>query len=300
MKIHITAFLSLIILLFINSMGVYAQNKELTKQQILNRDFDEIIQPIPRFVGWDDDAHYITAKRGEGRQYDLFLVDAATGEETSYTPNAQDADAARVAVNNGDIFYNTGQKERKQLTDTEGEENNPTLSPDGSKVAFTRDRDLYVLDMESGDEQRITNDGSDVIYNGWSSWVYFEEILGRSTRFKAFWWSPNSQRIAFMRFDDSPVDIFPIHSVEDSYGTLIEQRYPKAGFDNPKVKIGVARLDDNFITWADYDQEDDQYFGMPYWTPESNKLWTQWMNRNQDHLIIHEINLQDGSKKRNL
>ncbi len=269
-----------------------AQTQELTKEQILNRDFGEIVNPMPRILTWTDGTTFVMAKPENG-EYTYVQVNAETGEEESYSRSQQTA--SRVAVRNGDIYYTNGDSDQ-QLTKTEADEKNPTLSPDKSKVAFTRAHDLYVIDIETGNEERITNDGSDVIYNGWSSWVYMEEILGRSTQHKAFWWSPDSKKIAFMRFDDSPVRIFPLHSVEDSYGTLIEQRYPKAGFENPKVKIGVANLANNSIAWADYNQNDDQYFGMPYWTPQGNRLWTQWMNRDQDSLIIHEINLQDGSK----
>ena len=65
-----------------------------------------------------------------------------------------------------------------------------TYSPDSTKLAFTRNNDLYVVDIASGKEQRLTFDGTDLILNGYASWVYFEEILGRPSKYKAFWWSP--------------------------------------------------------------------------------------------------------------
>lgn len=293
MKTNLFFRLSLIVLLtFCGFSTAEAQTKELSKQQILDRDFQGILNPLPRIMTWTDESHFVMAEPENG-EYTYVQVNAATGEEESYSRQQQSG--SRVETLQGDIYFNDGDTDRR-LTKTEDKENNPTLSPDETKVAFTRNHNLFVIDLESGAEQRITGDGSDVIYNGWSSWVYMEEILGRSTRFKAFWWSPDSKKIAFMRFDDSPVQIYPLHSVEDSYGTLIKQRYPKAGFDNPKVRIGIAHLDENNITWAGYNQNDDQYFGQPYWTPQGNRLWTQWMNRDQDHLIIYEINLEDGTK----
>ena len=89
---------------------------------------------------------------------------------------------------------------------------NPTPSPDSTKIAFTRDNDLWIRDIASGQERRITSDGSDLILNGYASWVYYEEIFGRPSRYKAFWWSPDSRKLAFYRFDNSNVPMFPIYS----------------------------------------------------------------------------------------
>ena len=130
---------------------------------------------------------------------------------------------------------------------------NLTYSPDSTRLAFTRDNDLYVLDIATGAEQRITNDGTDVILNGYASWVYYEEIFGRRTRYKAFWWSPDSKKLAFYRFDNSQVPMFPIYSafanpsaaasqsqspkVTDfgMGGAVSETRYPKAQCQNPPL-----------------------------------------------------------------
>ena len=87
---------------------------------------------------------------------------------------------------------------------------NPTWSPDSTKCAFTRDNDLYVADLVRGDTLRLSNDGSELILNGYASWVYYEEIFGRSSNYKAFWWSPDSKKLAWYRFDDSSVTCFPI------------------------------------------------------------------------------------------
>ena len=87
---------------------------------------------------------------------------------------------------------------------------NLTYSPDSTMLAFTRDNDLYVVNISDGKETRLTYDGSDVILNGYASWVYYEEIFGRPTRYRAFWWSPDSKKLAFYRFDNGNVPMFPI------------------------------------------------------------------------------------------
>ena len=115
---------------------------------------------------------------------------------------------------------------------------NLTYSPDSTMLAFTRDNDLYVVDIASGKEKRLTFDGSDVILNGYASWVYYEEIFGRPSRYRAFWWSPDSRKIAYYRFDDSRVPMFPIYSPKGQDGSLRRTHYPKAGERNPEVRIG--------------------------------------------------------------
>ena len=201
---------------------------------------------------------------------------------------------------------------------------NLTYSPDSTKLAFTRDNDLYVVDIETGKEVRLTYDGSDLILNGYASWVYYEEILGRSTRYKAFWWSPDSKKIGFYRFDNTQVPLFPIYSafsdpsaassrfsspkVTDlaSGGALSETRYPKAGQTNPQVRIGIIDLskcnghcDDGGgdIVWADFDETEDQYFGIPFWGPDSKEFFIARMPRVQNTLDLYSVNVEDGSKK---
>ena len=169
---------------------------------------------------------------------------------------------------------------------------NLTYSPDSAMLAFTRANDLYVYDIASGKERRLTFDGSDIILNGYASWVYYEEIFGRPSRYRAFWWSPDSRKIGFYRFDNSEVPVFPIYSpysddsarsgmglaysqnaggavelpgVSPTGGSVRMTRYPKCGDPNPKVRIGIVNVDDGGTAWADFNADDDQYFGTPFW-----------------------------------
>lgn len=157
--------------------------------------------------------------------------------------------------------------------------------------------DLYTVDIATGKEFRLTKDGSDLILNGYASWVYFEEILGRPSRYKSYWWSPDSKSICFMRMDDTHVPLFPIVGETGQHGYVENTRYPKSGDTNPTVKIGIASTDGASLVWADFNDQYDQYFGMPYWTPDASVLLVQWMNRGQDSLIIYAVNPSNGSKK---
>jgi dipeptidyl-peptidase-4 len=264
-----------------------AQTKQLSTAQMLKNDRKGLTNEIPRIVGWQDDTHYLVAKgRGESN-----TVDINTGQTATYVPPTPPYD---VMIRKGDIVYTIGGKE-STMTTTKEEEKNPTMSPDGKKIAFTRNNDLYVIDVASGKETRLTTDGTDLIYNGYASWVYFEEILGRPTRYRAFWWGPDSKQIAYMHFNDTQVPLFPIYNSEGQHGFVENTRYPESGDKNPEVKVGVVDINSTKTVWTDFNEKDDQYFGTPYWAPDG-KLWLQWMNRGQDHLIVYSVDPANGKK----
>jgi dipeptidyl-peptidase-4 len=287
---HIKRYRSVCVtVLSILSLSLQAQEKkDLTYQQIFKGETTNLYQPLPVIRGWADDTHYI-----EVRATKTWKVDAATGNTTPYIPLPQDAS---VDVRNNDIIYTAADGTETRLTSDTARERNPTLSPDGRYVAFTRNNDLYSIEIATGKETRYTTDGSDVIYNGWASWVYYEEILGRVSRYRAFWWSPDSRYLAYMHFDDTQVPVFPIYSEKGQHGYLENTRYPKAGDTNPTVRIGTVPVTGGKTIWADFNEKEDQYFGTPFFTPEGH-LWVQWMNRGQDNLKIYEINPDNGAKK---
>src|SRR5690606_2701233 len=223
-------------LLFVAVDGANAQTKKLTFEQSWGQ-APSLTKPISSFRGWADESNYIESSGSQ-----LFQVNVKTGEKKGYTYPTKSS--TEVFVKDKDIYIQYPGSQAKQLTQSpEIDEQNPTLSPDGKYVAFTRKSDLYSLDVNTGKEIRYTTDGTDVIYNGWSSWVYYEEILGRPTNYKAFWWSPDSKQLAFKRFDDTNVPMFPIYVSKGQHGYLEETRYPKAGDPNPEVKVGFVKVE---------------------------------------------------------
>ena len=258
--------------------------------------------PVPRAWKWLDADDVIFTYDGTYADQEAFSVNARTGKRTE--------DVMAPAKYSEFPIYPVGAV-------------NLTYSPDQTKLAFTRDNDLYVVDIETEVETRLTFDGSDVILNGYASWVYYEEILGRPSRYKAFWWSPDSRKIGFYRFDNSQVPMFPIYSafanpeaaasqsqsprVTDLAlgGSLSETRYPKAGQVNPEVKIGIIDLDTSLrgtesavaISWADFDPTVDQYFGIPFWGPDSKEFFIARMPRLQNTIDLYAVNAADGSKR---
>lgn len=256
-----------------------AQKKSFTYDQLFsNASAHDLTKPLPAIRGWADDNHYIEMQKDGSGKLVAMSVDVKSGKAVPY----KGAIADNMRSRNAPVSVTGGRT--------------VTISPDSQWVAYTKkDNNLYVMELSTKKETQLTNDGSDVVYNGWASWVYYEEILGRASRYKAFWWSPDSKRICYMHFDDSEVPVFPIYVLGGQHGYLEKEHYPKAGDKNPEVKIGVVPVTGGATTWADFNAKDDQYFGEPFWTP-AGQLWVQWMNRGQDNLKIFNIDLSNGGK----
>ena len=251
---------------------------------------------LPRFVRWVDNNQFVlNTKRGDDAAPKNYLYNLATKQYTIAPADLVPTEKS-VVLKKGDLFLKDNGTE-VQLTFDKAEEKNPTLSPDGNYVGYSKNNNLYTLSLATKKEVAITNDGATGILNGYASWVYFEEIFGRPTQYRAFWWSPDSKYISFMRFDERKVPMFPIYNSEGQHGFVEETRYPKSGDENPTVKIGWTTPDGGSITWADFNEAEDQYFGWPIWNPNNNAMWLSWMDRGQNNLKIYELNMSTGAKK---
>ncbi|MBK7607682.1 MAG: DPP IV N-terminal domain-containing protein [Saprospiraceae bacterium] len=144
--------------------------------------------------------------------------------------------------------------------------------------------------------QQLTTDGNEDVYNGYASWVYYEEILGRSSRYRAFWWSPDGSRIAYLHSDDNPVPKFPVYRSEGVHGSLEMEHYPKSGDPNPLVHMEIVHLSTGSITKIEEDATADMYTAWPFWTPDSKQLIFQELNRDQTHLSFYSYDIQQKSK----
>jgi dipeptidyl-peptidase-4 len=283
----VASIVSAVFLLFpINSQ---AQKQLLSHEQIFSLQQSHNSVEI---VKWIDDNSFITSQWTDKQAFSLVKI--KNKEKTPLNENELSkylsAPAGKSFEHNAEaIVYNGEQIVR-------GNTVNPVLSPDSMYIAYTKDNDLYVVRIHDKKEFRITNDGSEVILNGYASWAYMEEILGRSSGHRAFWWSPDSKTIAFFRTDDSKVPLFSITDSRGQHGYIETMRYPKSGDDNPEVKIGLVDPEKkNGIIWADFDME-DQYFGQPLWTPSGKNIWIQWMNRGQDNYKLFDIDIHTGKK----
>jgi dipeptidyl-peptidase 4 len=176
-----------------------------------------------------------------------------------------------------------------RLTNQPGREQFPKFSPDGKAVAYVRDFDLYVVDIASQSEHRLTTGGRDDLRHGHADWVYFEEIWNR--RWPAFWWSPDSKQLAFMEFDDAGV---PFHTVIDDTGSTRREEkthYPKSGEPNPKVRFGVVAALGGPVQWADLaDYSPDSFLiSDAGWWPDSSAAYCYAQNRTQTWLDLVKV-----------
>ena len=310
---------TLTVLVTLTTSAVVAQmdSKNFTYDQAYPRGRDSgpsLTGQVPNIRSWLDDRHYLELRREE-QQSRLFSVDVESGQSALHRdyaelgknlpeglslthPAATNADESHfILQSEGDLYsFDIASRKLVRLSSTAASEENPIFSPDGRWIAYTRNRDLYAYDLEDRLEIQLTSDATDTVYNGWASWVYFEEILGRRGGYRAFWWSPDSRSLAYLRFDDSPVPEFPIYHADGQHGELEVQRYPKAGDPNPYVSLGVVRLDSQKTVWMDFVEKADHYLAWPFWTHDSRKLTIQWMNRGQDTIRLYNCDPTDGSK----
>ncbi|MDR0970150.1 MAG: S9 family peptidase [Lentimicrobiaceae bacterium] len=169
-----------------------------------------------------------------------------------------------------------------------------TFSPDGSMVAFVRENNIFVKSLSDGSEKQITFDGkTNEIINGVADWVY-EEEFGFA---KAFFWSPDSKKIAYYRFDESLVKEFQMEYFTGLYPEWYKFKYPKAGEDNSRIEIYAYDLASAKATKIDIGTETDIYVPRVKWTEDPNVLSLQRMNRLQNHLEILFADAATGATK---
>jgi dipeptidyl-peptidase-4 len=182
------------------------------------------------------------------------------------------------------FIYDLGKKVLTPLSKN-GLQQLATFSPDGKKVAFVRDNNLFITDLENMSEIRITSDGEiNKIINGATDWVY-EEEFGFS---KGFAWSPDSKKIAFYRFDESGVKEFSLTMYKKLYPEEYKFKYPKAGEVNSLVTIHTYILATGQTVKMDIGKETDQYIGRIIWTKNPEKLGILRLNRLQNLLdVLH-------------
>lgn len=162
-----------------------------------------------------------------------------------------------------------------------GKQQLAAFSPTQNKVAFVRNNNLFIADLDANTELQVTEDGkAGEIINGAVDWVY-EEEFGFA---RGFYWSPKGTKIAYYRFDESKVKNFEMLFFEDLYPRRYDFKYPKAGEDNSRVDIVVYDIKKSAKAEIDLNSEADQYIPRIKWTKSDNELAIMRFNRHQNHL----------------
>lgn len=307
-----TLYMQLLLLLLAAAALVCAQKKPVTLELAA-----EYRVPTPQVIWEPDGSRLLVQKEKQLSLYTIAggaqepLIDLATLESQAVTAPvadpvpfhwtnrgvkeqpvqwAPDGTFLLLAVK-GDLFrFDLKTRETAQLTKTTGAEQDPKISPDGRKVSFRREHDLWVLDLASRKETRLTTGGTSTRMNGGLDWAYPEE-LGLST---AHWWSPDSSRIAYLQFDTSGVMLYP-HADLTILRPLAEpQRFPQAGTANSTVRLGAVSAGGGRTRWLDTAGSDDRLLARVTWRAGSRAVVVHRFNRIQNQLEAVEFDLATG------
>ncbi len=177
----------------------------------------------------------------------------------------------------------------------EGKQMYATFNPQADKVAFVFDNNLYYKDLATEEIVQITDDGQyNHIINGGADWVYEEEFAIA----KAFEWSPDGKKIAFLRFDESRVKEFTMEMYNDDlYPEYVTFKYPKVGEDNAIVTVHIYDLEREQIAQVETGTETDIYLPRIKWTQDPNQLCVYRMNRHQNELELLLADAKTGKTK---
>jgi dipeptidyl-peptidase-4 len=165
----------------------------------------------------------------------------------------------------------------------------PLLSPNGEKMAYVRGGNLWVAEPATGRERALTSDGSAALLNGKLDWVYWEE-LGHRNGWRAFEWSPDGEKLAFLRLDQSPVPEYPLVGWMETHPRVTLQRYPKAGDPNSTPALFIVRVTDGEVLARSVEEDDRVYYAPGLaWTADSRAVLFSRVNRDQRALELRTL-----------
>ena len=234
----------------------------------------------------------VLGMEAEKGDYPKLVVQVPGSPSAPGTPDASPAKAGVAPQAELFLISGPGEQNRKQLSfGSEQPVELAELSPDKSQAAYVQGNDLYVVQCASGVRRAITQDGSPNVFNGKLDWVYQEEIYGRGN-FKAFWWSPDSKYVAFLRLDEAEVHPFTVvDHIEDGHFRVKPEltKYPKPGDPNPVVQLGIAEprgLQE--VRWVELEAyaSDEPLVVRVLWHPERAQLIYMLQDRIQSWLEL--------------
>jgi|GEM_PF-21034 len=169
----------------------------------------------------------------------------------------------------------------------------PSFSPDGSRIAYVLNNNIYVYELATGTTRALTTDGVwNQIINGNCDWVYEEEFEFT----QAYAWSPKGSFLAYYRFDESKVPEYNMTIYDNAYNKDYRYKYPKAGDANSVVQIRIHDFATGKVANAQF-AEGDVYIPRIKWTQQDSSLVVFWMNRHQNHLQLLQTSATTGTSK---
>ncbi|WP_395784210.1 S9 family peptidase [Aquirufa sp.] len=299
----------LIGLLFLCSLTLQAQ-KEITLADIWKNGTFQ--QKSIQNLNWAEDGQsYLELKGGKILKtniqdptksevlFDEKVAKTASGEAIRVQKFSLSADEKKILIGTAsEPIYRRSSTEINYVFDrasqslkllvNAGKQMHASFSPDGKKVGFVRENNLYWVDLATGTEKAVTTTGKiNALIHGVCDWVYEEEFSFS----KAFAWSPDSKKIAFYTFDETQVPVYNMQMWGDLYPKDYRYKYPKAGEANSIVSLSIANIENNLTQKVAVGPIKDQYIPRMKWTKSSDVLAFIRLNRLQNHmeLIHHQL-----------
>ncbi len=307
-------FLVLVMGLMISISGYSQQKEKVSLEDVFKS--DTFNQKTIQGINWMKDGQYYSSLEREGNYPKVIKINIATGEEEGVL-----IDGEKIGVNFSNYAFNGAESKALVASEVEGIYRRSsqavfhvvdmasntaqqlmngekimyaTLSPENDKVAFVKDNNLFYVELATNQVHRITDDGKrNEIINGAADWVYEEEF----SMSKAFEWSPDGSKIAFIRFDESEVSEFNMQIWGSLYPEDYRFKYPKAGEKNSGVSIHVFDLEDQKVTNVDAGSEKDIYLPRIYWAGGSENLAFLRLNRLQNQLDLLYADTETGNSE---
>lgn len=293
---------------------ISAQAQETITLENLWQNYAYSASSVPGFNFQNDGKHYTRLENNVVRQYDLTTgqptMDLFAGEMNKmdrtfngnfddYTFNA-DESKMLISTNTEPIYRHSSKsdffvydKASKALSPLfgKGKQMYATFNAQSNKVAFVHENNLYYKDLKNNQVTQVTKDGKyNHIINGATDWVYEEEFAFA----RAFFWSPDGQKIGFYRFDESEVNEFTMTNyTNEMYPEYVTFKYPKVGEDNAKLSIHIYDVTTQKTTKAQLGT-DYEYIPRIMWTQDANKLCVTKMNRHQNKLELLLVDAKSG------
>ena len=237
----------------------------------------------------------------------LYLYDLASGKERALLEPPKDTvekeklslasyewspggEALLLQGQNDLWLYDVATGRMKSLVKDSVPMEDVTFSPAGDRLAFVKQNNLYTLDLQTGLLEKLTSDGNDNVMNGKLDWVYEEELANRATG-RAYEWSPDGKKIAYLRLDDAPVPQYPLTHYLSAHVELTEERFPQSGDPNPIPSFHVVSVEGaqhQIRTSPVAKSASIEYFGPSFsWTPDSKAVAFLTLDRGQDQETVH-------------
>jgi dipeptidyl-peptidase 4 len=308
-------FLFIILLIF---SFTYAQSDDITIEDIWSKGKYRV-QTIGAVIHLNDGEHFVMRDSSRNLveyeyatynptkvilSMDDFVsvsgLSSASIAEYSFSPNEKylligtDAETIfRYSISVYNYIWDIKNKTIRPLSD-KGRQRLAEFSPNGDKIAFVRENNIFIKDLVTDKEEQITKDGViNKIINGIPDWVY-EEEFGFT---KAYEWSPDGTKIAFMKFDESKVKEYDFPIYGELYPETYKYKYPKPGEENSLVSVWIYDLNKKSTVKVDVRNNSDQYIPRIKWTNDANLLSVVRMNRLQNKAEVLIADSKTGYSK---